>query len=73
MPPEFEKAIKVSIKIVVQYQNEILPFNIPSSIYKKTGSIVGVRKLAKIREIPSGKGWRWNQAKNRYYIHAKII
>ena len=66
MPPEFEKAVKVCMKKLEQYQHETLPYEIPSSIYKKTGSIVGVRKLAKIREIPSGNGWRWNQAKKRY-------
>jgi len=66
LPPEFEKAFKVACK---QLDNSIakLSVKLPSSIWTTSGGCVCISKKPKIREIPSGKGWRWNQAKNRYY------
>lgn len=67
LPPEFEKAYKVACK-QLDNPNAKLSIKLPSSIWTTSGGCVCIKKKPKIREIPSGDGWRWNQAKRRYNV-----
>lgn len=69
LPPEFNKALEVAI----QKFDELLIKRVSSQeltnqLWTTTGFSAFTRKQYKIREIPSGDGWRWNQAKHRYTI-----
>mmetsp|Transcript_38752 Transcript_38752/g.66518 ORF Transcript_38752/g.66518 Transcript_38752/m.66518 type:complete len:189 (-) Transcript_38752:36-602(-) len=67
LPPEFDKAFKVLSKRIHS------SFNCPTvkltdTLWMETGAIESIKKKLKIREIPSGSEWRWNQAKRRYTL-----
>ena len=65
IPPEFERAsnvIEKRVERLLAHSNVLLT----TSLWKNTDSLVAVKKIPKIREIPSGDGWRWNQAKRKY-------
>jgi len=66
-PPEFEQALKVIEKRIERLLAQP-ESHLTHSVYMKTDSLVAVKALPKIREIPSGEGWRWNQAKRRYVV-----
>jgi len=64
-PPEFERAsniIEKSVEKLLAHSDIFLT----TSLWMITDSLIAVKKVPKIREIPSGDGWRWNQAKRKY-------
>lgn len=72
LPPEFERALER----ITKYFNTTItpPINeklIPDKIWKQSGFAVVVSSVPKIRTIPSGEGWRWNQAKHRYTVNVE--
>lgn len=63
LPPEFQTALGILQNIQNEDFNELQP-----AIWKETGFCAHAKKKLKIREIPSGSQWKWNQAKKRYTI-----
>jgi len=64
LPPEFQNALGILQNI----KNENIRFDLRSSIWEETHSCAYVKRKLKVREIPSGSQWKWNQAKKRYTI-----
>ena len=66
LPPEFSNALKKltsTFKDATTQQTKLSP-----SIWQNSESNASLNRVPKIREIPSGNGWRWNQAKKRYVV-----
>lgn len=68
IPPEFEKASKIISKRLESHASKPIYQKLSSQMWLKSGTSSVIRKKPKIRDIPSGNGWRWNQAKRRYHI-----
>ena len=69
LPPEFEKAASVVNKRIESPEGRLnFTTNLTNNLWRKSNQLVSLKKVPKIREIPSGEGWRWNQAKRRYTI-----
>lgn len=66
LPQEFIQATKVFDEIISRgtYQRTKLTYE----CFFHSNAITVCKKSVKIRDIPSGYGWRWNQAKRRYSI-----
>ena len=67
LPPEFDRAMKFINKRLLRVLNSPVPV-LPSSIWESTNNLLVINKSPKIRDIPHGMNWRWNQAKNRYKV-----
>ena len=73
LPPEFKKAFKVFSKTLKSVDNGIIPTGkLTKEVWSQSGNLVHVDKRPRIREIPSGNGWRWNQAKKRYTVTCEV-
>ena len=70
LPPEFEKASKIASKRIEYVKNNrnLIASSLTNQIWIQTGNMAQIKYKPKIREIPSGEGWRWNQAKRRYIV-----
>ena len=69
LPPEFEKALKViNRKLEILHTKPQQTQKLSTNMWSKSGNLTIIKKRPKIRDIPSGFGWRWNQAKRRYNV-----
>ena len=69
-PPEFSQAFDVLHKhlhFLIQHRRAI-PQQLTDELWMYSGNLSHVTKSSKIRDVPSGIGWRWNQAKRKYVI-----
>lgn len=69
-PPEYDRASQVIGKYYLKMkETNTMPsttHGMTSNLWKSTDSLVCINRRPKIRDIPSGIGWRWNQAKRRF-------
>ena len=73
LPPEFKSASKVLTRFMNSNVIHKKTQKLSNDMWFRTDSKTFIKKTPKIREIPSGSGWRWNQAKKRYtFFHEKL-
>ena len=66
LPSEFDQALKRLTYIITEstnYQHKLSP-----NIWNTTESTAILKTIPKIRDIPSGKEWKWKQARKRYIM-----
>ena len=69
LAPEFEKALKMATKrIEPLITSSFKAQKMCSDLWMKSGTVIIIHKKPKIRDIPSGEGWRWNQAKRKHIV-----
>lgn len=69
LPPEFENALKIINRKYEEYRLYDRQSNgISDEIWLYNNRTTIINNIPKIREIPSGDDWRWNQSKRRYKV-----
>ena len=66
IPPEFHFAFNKMYKRLAFLSNNQVPSSVLQDQFWEKDNLSHVYKLPKIRNIPSGSEWRWNQAKRKY-------
>ena len=66
IPPEFHFAFNKMCKRLTFLSNNPLPSSVLQDQFWEKDILLHVYKVPKIRNIPSGSEWRWNQAKRKY-------
>ena len=69
-PPEFSQAFEVLHKhlLFLLLNRRVIPQQLSDELWMYSGNVSHVTRSSKIRDVPSGVGWRWNQAKRKYVI-----
>ena len=68
--PEVKRALKIIDQEIenVSSINFIHYEELTQQVWENSGRITIIQSLPKIKQIPSEKGWRWNQSKGRISI-----